>query len=421
MIAILLITVSVFFASVKPLDARLPTLWDTAWILPLADRETVDDYLEGRARQGFDAILMGISDFGLDNSRPLGNRQKLFLADRGPIGTSGQYIGDVTRPNEAGFQHIDYILQKAASLNLKVPFLPVSNGGSGNYVAALTDAYPGENRAYNYGWYIGSRYRNYSNVIWVLGGDVSEIGYPEIPALTYSLANGLRAAGADQPITFHHGWNPDGQGSTLDAFPPDGQWLDFNMVQHRTSYEQLIRNGYYEAKGREIGLGEGPPDGSTKYPIEQIRAEPYQVLLAGGSYYAYAHGDIFYGRNYSTLKTQGLTYTMIAISLMKSRGWRSYVPDESFVTREGGNTTVYGGRKIAAIKTNSAAMIYLANSSSYVIVDMSRLNASGQVRARRFNPVNGSSSYIGDYPASGTQKFDTGGLADAVILLDAVP
>ena len=33
--------------------ADIPVLWDTAWILPLADEATVNAYLEKRSKQGF--------------------------------------------------------------------------------------------------------------------------------------------------------------------------------------------------------------------------------------------------------------------------------------------------------------------------------------------------------------------------------
>jgi hypothetical protein len=59
-------------------DAGIPVLWDTAWILPLADQATVDAYLTARANEGYDLVMMNIDGWGMTNS-VLGNGQTLFL------------------------------------------------------------------------------------------------------------------------------------------------------------------------------------------------------------------------------------------------------------------------------------------------------------------------------------------------------
>src|SRR5215470_12216644 len=83
LIATFLLSVSFIVAPVEFTHAAvgadgIPILWDTAWILPLADQATIDDYLTTRAQQGFDGILVGFSDWGMENSS-LGNGQRLFL------------------------------------------------------------------------------------------------------------------------------------------------------------------------------------------------------------------------------------------------------------------------------------------------------------------------------------------------------
>jgi hypothetical protein len=111
--------------------------------------------------------------------------------------------------------------------------------------------------------------------------------------------------------------------------------------------------------------------------------------------------------------TAGVAYARTAHNFVISRGWQNYAPDQSFVT-------AFSGERVAMIQGNTHAMVYLASSSSNATINMSRLcGGGGSVHVQRFNPVTGGTSVIGDYSCSGGSRvFDTGGLADAVILFD---
>lgn len=399
------------------LNGPLPVLWDTVWTIPTAHRGTIDSYLQKRSSQGFDAVMMGIADWGLRNS-PLGNGQLLFN------GTVANGVGDVTRPNEGGFQYIDQIIAKAGSLRLTVALLPVATGGPTEYIESLKDRSSGEDRAYRYGLYVGNRYRNIAHLIWILGGDVGGISeYPQIVGLTQNLAKGIRAAGANQPMSFHAGTRDpsDNEGRSAEWFPPDGQFLDFNMVQAKTHFATRVRLDYQ--LGKPTGLGEGAYDTDRNSPnhdeaIYNFIAGMYSSFLAGAQYWAY--GMIF-GQNigsccggpYINTDSPGVSYALIAKNLMQSRQWKEYVPDESFVTD-------FSGEKTAAIRTNSAAMIYLRGADSTVSIDMARLNRYTTIKVSRFNPLAGLSVDLGIFSSSGTRTFDTAGLAHAVLLFDSL-
>jgi hypothetical protein len=403
----------------------IPSLWDTAWILPLADRETIDAYLTTRRAQGFEAVLVGVTDWAMRNV-PLGNGHKLFLADR-YCDARGCYA-DLTRPNDLGFDYLDALIAKAGSLGLVVAFLPMSNGGSADYVRVLEDASSGEQRALRYGRYLGERYKESPHLIWVLGGDVCpEAGvtaaYPTMVPLTRALAQGILEGGARQPMTFHAGaivtrpWSCAGSSRWFDG---DG-WLTFHMVQVGGGYPELVAPSVradYLRTAKQTGLGEGgyereAPSGGW-LPPAGVRSAAYRTYLAGGSYYAYGKSGSCCGGPYTDLQTAGAAQVRLARDLMVQRRWQDYVPDESFVSASTGDT-------VAAIAGRSAAMVYLAGAASRVEIAMARLDAQPAVRVQRFNPADGARTVLGTFPAAGTQWFDTGGLPDAVILLDAVP
>ena len=190
-----------------PAPPAIPSLWDTAWILPLADQETIDSYLTARSAQGFEVVLVGVTNWGMRNV-PLGNGQKLFLGDRHC--DSRGCFADLTKANNTAFDYLDALITKAGTLGLIIGLLPMSNGGSSDYVRVLEDATSNEHRAYGYGRYLGQRYKGYANLIWVLGGDVcpdpgDAVSYPTIVPLTRFLAHGILHGGARQPMTFHAG------------------------------------------------------------------------------------------------------------------------------------------------------------------------------------------------------------------------
>jgi hypothetical protein len=406
--------IAVFFCSVAMADVTatsIPSLWDTAWILPLTGQQTIDSYLEARAQKGFDVVMTGITDWNMRNT-VLGNGQKPF-ADYN-VDAFGGWMADVLSPNEAGFAYIDHIIQKANSLGLTIGLLPMSNGGPAKYVPAIQDAYSGENRAYRYGLYLGARYKNYANLIWILGGDVCPGDDPAIAGLTRSLAQGIIAGGGSQPMTYHpsqmdNATNPCSGGSS--QWFNNDSWLTFNMVQvGRNRTDMIAPQIRADSRlGKQTGLGEASYEGAV--PLEEIRGNAYRAYLAGASYYAYG-GNGCCGESYANINAPGENQVIIARNLMAQRSWLNYTADESFVVG-------WSGDKTAAIKENSAAMVYLGSSGSRVTIDMGRISASTTVTVQRFNPVDGSMSTLGQYSSSGTQSFDTGGLADAVLLLDS--
>ncbi len=92
-----------------------PFFWlaDTAWeLLHRCDREEVKMYLSTRARQGFNVIqCVALAELdGLNTPNPYGDRP---LLDNDP-----------SRPNEKYFEHVDYVIRLADSLDMTLPYCP---------------------------------------------------------------------------------------------------------------------------------------------------------------------------------------------------------------------------------------------------------------------------------------------------------
>ena len=129
-------------------------LGDTAWtLLKRLNREEVEEYFKNRVAKGFTVIQAYVLR-GLEVPNLYGD---LTLIDRDP-----------TRPNEAFFKNVDYVVNKANELGL-VMGLVVTSGEHVRQVRTKEQVFNTAN-AFAYGRFLGNRYKD-NCVIWLLGGD----------------------------------------------------------------------------------------------------------------------------------------------------------------------------------------------------------------------------------------------------------
>ncbi|HEY2720176.1 MAG TPA: DUF4038 domain-containing protein, partial [Chitinophagaceae bacterium] len=138
-----------------------PFFWlgDTGWeLFHRLRKDEINQYLENRHAKGFNVI------------------QAVILAEFDGLKKPNQY-GDVplidldpAKPNEKYFRLIDYTVQLALQKNMFMGLLPTW----GDKVTKLWGEGPvifNEDNAYIYGKWLGNRYKDYPNIIWILGGD----------------------------------------------------------------------------------------------------------------------------------------------------------------------------------------------------------------------------------------------------------
>ncbi|MEM7573815.1 MAG: glycoside hydrolase family 140 protein [Bacteroidota bacterium] len=191
-------------------------LWlgDTAWeLFHRLDKAEADHYLQTRAEQGF-TVVQAVILAELDGLRtPNANGDRPF------------YDLDPTRPNEAYFEFVDYVVATANSLGLTMVLLPTwGDKLPSDHPAAGPIVFNSEN-AYSYGEFLGKRYQN-AAVIWMLGGD-RKIVSPEVLEIWRSMAAGLASGdGGRHLMSFH----PRGEHSSS-YWLHNESWLDFNAFQ----------------------------------------------------------------------------------------------------------------------------------------------------------------------------------------------
>ena len=188
-------------------------LADTAWeMLHRLSFEETRFYLQNRVDKGFTAIQTVIL------------AEENGLRDPTPAGEIPLHDLDPTRPNEAYFAHVDRVLELARELGLVLALLPTW-GDKWNLKWGGGPVIFTPQNAFIYGQFLGSRYKNAPNLIWVLGGDRT-FDTPEQREIIEQMALGIEAGGARQLKTLHP---TGGRGSSQDF--PDAPWLDFHMWQ----------------------------------------------------------------------------------------------------------------------------------------------------------------------------------------------
>ena len=113
-----------------------------------------------------------------------------------------------------------------------------------------------------YGRWLGARFKNAPNIIWVNGGDRVATGVEEVYR---ELARGLREGdGGAHLITYH----PCGWRSSSQYFHSD-DWLGFNMIETWTEWSKIypaVVSDSLLTPRKPVVLGEGAYENGPEYP-----------------------------------------------------------------------------------------------------------------------------------------------------------
>ncbi len=325
-----------------------PFFWmaDTAWeLFHRCNREEALAYLTKRAEQGFNVI------------------QAVALAELDGLKTPNSYgekpllNNDPTTPNSAYFEHMDYIIKMADSLHIYIALLPTwgdklfqDKWGKGPEIFTKSSAKA-------YGNWIGNRYKNYDNIIWVIGGDrIPREGTDDVEVWNQMAEGIAQAAGGYEGtlMTFHPQPNQNGGSSTWFHKQP---WLDFNM--HQTGH--CANQGTYKHIAFDYNLDPVKPtmDGEPLYEDhpncfnakdlgysvpDDIRRIMYWNVFAGACGQTYGCHDVWQMYTVDKEPINGpLRPWPVALdlpmanqvkflkNLMLSRPYLSRIPDQSMV------------------------------------------------------------------------------------------
>lgn len=407
-----------------------PFTWigDTAWeLFHRLDREQASYYLSKRASQGFTVIqAVGLAELdGLNTPNPYG---EVPLINHDPA-----------RPNEAYFKHVDFIIDKAAELDLNIAFLPT--WGDKLFKASWGEGPEVFNEANIkiFGKWLASRYKDRKNIIWVIGGDRNPRPESNDAEIWRALAAGIitSAGGKDNVMmTFHP--QPHRQGSG-EWFHND-DWLDFNMFQNGHCRDAAVYDNIKRAYDREPAkpVIDGEPiyedhpvcnskDLGTSNAYD-VRKAAYLDLFAGAFGHTYGCHDIW--QMYApprvpingahipwqlALELPAANQMRHVRNLIESRPMLDRVPDQSLVVEK--DLSSYD--RIQATRGKDYAFIYTSTGKAFTVNPGKVIGTT--LTATWFDPKSGATLGGGQFDNKKATKFtppESGYGKDWVLILD---
>jgi len=394
-------------------------------------RSDMATYMADRQAHGFNTILVSI----LVDASTAGNADGTTFDGVAPFtrGTSPSDY-DLSTPNSAYFSRLDSLVSMAASHDLLVMLNPIETRG---WLTTLENN--GATRAFNYGAFLGNRYRKSPNICWQSGNDFQDWNSNSIANnLVYQVMAGIASTDPshvqtielDYPASYS---NQDqatlGSVLTLDAAYTYFETYD-EVLQAYNSLPTLptfLTEANYEYENNNNSFP-GVADAFI------LREQEYWAMTSGaaGLLYGSLHTWTFAPGWQSYLDSPGALELAYLDRLFNSIPWWNLVPDQNhqIVTAGyGAYDASNDNLRLATYATTawspdgSLAVVYDPAGSTLTV----NLGEFGQpVTAAWYDPSNGTFTPItgSAFQNSGTMQFATPGKnsdgdSDWVLVLQA--
>ena len=404
-------------------------------------------YMAGRRNFGFNTLWINL----LCNTSDGCNKDGTTIDGIPPFVVPS----DLSTPNPAYFRRADQMIATAAAHGMVVLLDPIETS---SWLVLLRSN--GTTKAFAYGQYLGNRYKDVPNIIWMHGNDFQTWRDTTDDTLVQAVARGIRSADGNHMHTVELNYLASGSLDDpswaplidLDAaytyFPTYAQVLkEYNRADFKPVF---MVEAYYEFEHLDV-------DGGSP---QNLRRQEYWTMLSG------AVGQV-YGSIYSCrllpgwenkLDTPGVRQLGYMKDLFSTLRWFDLVPDQTHVVVTAGYNGIAGyvGRLatdvgqssgwkarpirvfkrltgLGYISTNTYVSAANTSDGSLVIaylptirpiaVDMSKL--AGPAKARWYDPTNGKYQKASDVPLpnAGHRRFtppgtNSAGHGDWVLLLE---
>lgn len=386
-----------------------PFFWlgNTSWLLPeRLNRDEVEYYLNKEREEGYNVeqiqVLNAIPTFNI-YGQPA-NDETFDFTKYTKQGTYGYW------------DHLDYIVDMAAANGIYIA-MDCIWGSQINKMDVK--------KATSYGKFLGERYKDKTNIIWMIGGDImGDKGTDSWDAL----ARAIKKADPNHIMTFH----PRGR-TTSAWWYNDREWLDFNMFQsgHRR-YGQRNGDGDYTIKDNteednwryvDMSFEKSPIkpviDGEPSYEdIPQglhdfsaprwqdydVRRYAYWAVFAGCFGHTYGHNSIMqfmrpgvlasFGAEkawWDALKDPGYQQMKYLKWLMLAFPFTERIGDQSIIAGQNGDRY----DRVIATRGNDYMLVY-NYSGKPMQIDFTKISGEKK-HVWLMNPIDGTLSFLGEY------------------------
>jgi hypothetical protein len=391
-----------------------PFFWlgDAAWsMIGQLKREDVDFYLDDRKAKGFSVVLVSLIEHKFCTNAPANIYGDLPFTGK-PFST----------PNEKYFNHADYVIRSAAERNIIVLLAPLYLGydckDEGWCSEVKTASY---SDLYSWGRYVGDRYKNFRNIIWVIGGDTDPSGVKD---KVLEMIRGIRENDTTHLFSAHN------QPESMALTPWSGEtWLTINNVY---SYDSILyshfKTAYTMRPVLPYYLCESAYENEHNSTPQQLRSQAYQAVLSGSMGHIFGNCPIWHFGAYKSwcnladwkteLNNSGSVSMEYFQSLFRSRSWQTLVPDFEHVAVTGGFGT-WGLKDFVttAITKDGNTIISYLPSGRTITADLRKI-AGKMAKCWWYDPSNGKSINIGTFKTSGFHSFTAVSESDWVLVID---
>src|SRR5215471_15126612 len=336
--------------------------------------------------------------------------------------------GDISTPNPAFFSRIDAMIATAAQNGIT---LLIDTWETGGEMPLLRSN--GNTKAFNYGAYLGNRYKDSPNIIWITGNDFQSYLDNTDNGLIHSIMHGIASVDSNHLQTTQ---------LYLNGSHDDALLLPLTSLAAAYTYSPTYAQIYKEYNATptlpvfmEEANYEGENNlGADPSSFKVLRQQEYWSMLSGalaGQLYGSSVTAYFKKGWQHGLDTPGIAQLRIMKNFFTALQWWSLVPDQTHTVVTSGYGTFSASGPIhtnnyvttARISDGSVVLAYTPASTT-LTVDMTKL--SGPSTARWFDPSNGTYRSISGSPLSNarTMTFTTPGNngdgdSDWVLVLEA--
>ena len=384
-------------------------------------------YFHNRATNGINAALVmlicGDYTFGSPN----------LLSQNGLAPFTGTVSGgwpDLATPYLPYWTNVDFMFSVAASNGICVLANPCETGFF-DYEHPVMSA-NGTNKLYNYGAWVGNRYKNQTNLIWHLGNDFQN--WTSDSLLNASLVQGILSADTNHLIT------AEMQYFVSDTLEDTNLWglatMNAAYTYYPTYAEVLVgyqRTNYVPTFMTEAHYENENVAGELGTPIE-LRKQFYWTMTSGACGYLYGSSNtdrMLDWNNANVLDSAGVVQMAWGVKLLTNREWYGLIPDTGSKMVISGRGTSNNTDSVsqnnyvtaAATADHTLGIVYVPMSAT---IGVSLTNFSGAVTSRWFDPTANTFTTITGSPFTDTINTslttpgtNSAGDADWVLVLES--
>jgi hypothetical protein len=353
---------------------------------------------------------------------------------------------DFTNENPAYWKRVDQTLSWAAARGITAFASPafVGYGCKNGYCESYRKSSAAVLTAY--GEFLGNRYKGFSNIIWLIGGDADPAD-ANVQSKLYALAKGIKSTDNVHLMT-----TENYRGTSSEDVWSGAPWLDLDALYLKPADIPAKANADYLAGTYPVLMFEDWYEGDYSMTELDIRKEGYWAVLSGSTLGRIFGNHVVWNFNWpkappdpwkAQLGSAGSVGQSNLGKLFRSREHWLLVPDTDHtvltagydprpsraIAKERLRSIVYqvpfrtgSGLSVAARTSDGQTIIaYIPNgNASTITINMSKITDPGsQVKCWWFNPRDGSGTLIGSFATNGTRNFTAPDANDWVLVLDS--